>query len=431
MGAGVLLADPTEAVAARTPRVLAGAGRPRPQVGSVGDFYVDTRSGRIYGPKMRRSKKRRPWRHSVSLRGAPGAAGSPGAPGAPGAAGSAGSPGSAGYSVLHGSGPPAAELGRDGEFYVDTSTTQLYGPKAGGVWGSPASLTPAPAPSADWVPRVMRQTSAHEMVPLFQVEPYTAGSEPFQVQMRSYDNSPRGPGSINHGVWFGWNASRHAGEVGVVDDKPAIIMGFEDNYYDAGVERHTVEWYVEYWSPDGTGVQMFRPFYAQIAADTNHAHSAIITHDIGTDGDGTFIIYAGDGQNRELGDPFTIVHIYENRAEFEVDLHAKRHLLTPTIIGQDGAGGDLFIRPGSADGYVVVGSFDGLANLVTVDGGGNVTLNGGMTLQTYGAAGFTIAGEPTQPLGFFGAKPVARPDGVKPTAAGIHAALVRLGLIAG
>ncbi len=61
--------------------------------------------------------------------------------GAPGAAGPAGAQGARGYSLLSGAGPPPPGLGQDGEFYIDVATTQMYGPKAEGVWGSPTNLT--------------------------------------------------------------------------------------------------------------------------------------------------------------------------------------------------------------------------------------------------------------------------------------------------
>jgi hypothetical protein len=46
-----------------------------------------------------------------------------------------------GYSVLNGATAPSASVGEDNDFYIDTATTQLYGPKSGGVWGSPVSMT--------------------------------------------------------------------------------------------------------------------------------------------------------------------------------------------------------------------------------------------------------------------------------------------------
>jgi hypothetical protein len=45
-----------------------------------------------------------------------------------------------------GTGPPAATVGVDGAVYLDTSTGQLFGPKAGGVW--PTSPLPTPKPAA-------------------------------------------------------------------------------------------------------------------------------------------------------------------------------------------------------------------------------------------------------------------------------------------
>jgi hypothetical protein len=49
-----------------------------------------------------------------------------------------------GVPLFTGSGPPAASVGVDGAIYLDTSTGQLFGPKAGGVW-PPPSPTPPPA----------------------------------------------------------------------------------------------------------------------------------------------------------------------------------------------------------------------------------------------------------------------------------------------
>src|SRR6185437_9605298 len=88
--------------------------------------------------------------------GAPGAAGPTGATGAQGDAGPAGPTGAtgatglAGNTVLNGSGAPDNGVGVDGDFYVDTATNQLYGPKAGGAWpGSGISIVgPAGATGA-------------------------------------------------------------------------------------------------------------------------------------------------------------------------------------------------------------------------------------------------------------------------------------------
>lgn len=54
--------------------------------------------------------------------------------------GDAGADGADGRTILNGSGAPAAELGVDGDLYLDTSVHAIYGPKTGGSWGSGVSL---------------------------------------------------------------------------------------------------------------------------------------------------------------------------------------------------------------------------------------------------------------------------------------------------
>jgi microcystin-dependent protein len=45
-----------------------------------------------------------------------------------------------GKSVLNGTGVPSPALGVDGDFYIDTATETIYGPKTAGVWGPGTSL---------------------------------------------------------------------------------------------------------------------------------------------------------------------------------------------------------------------------------------------------------------------------------------------------
>lgn len=85
----------------------------------MGGFYVDS-NHHVYGPKR---------------------AGGWGEP--TGLVRSQGSTGPRDYSVLHGDGAPARTLGAAGDFYIDTLTTQLYGPNEQGVWGSPVSFARA------------------------------------------------------------------------------------------------------------------------------------------------------------------------------------------------------------------------------------------------------------------------------------------------
>lgn len=45
-----------------------------------------------------------------------------------------------GGSLLSGSGAPSGAIGVDGDYYIDTSAHNIYGPKASGAWGSPTSM---------------------------------------------------------------------------------------------------------------------------------------------------------------------------------------------------------------------------------------------------------------------------------------------------
>ena len=48
--------------------------------------------------------------------------------------------GEPGNSILNGSGAPSAGIGNNGDFYIDTLTFYMYGPKNGGIWGTPILL---------------------------------------------------------------------------------------------------------------------------------------------------------------------------------------------------------------------------------------------------------------------------------------------------
>ena len=77
--------------------------------------------------------------------GATGATGPQGATGPSG--GPTGATGATGLQILNGSGPPSTGVGVVGDFYIDISTYELYGPKFttlfGVSWGSPQSLVGA------------------------------------------------------------------------------------------------------------------------------------------------------------------------------------------------------------------------------------------------------------------------------------------------
>jgi hypothetical protein len=76
----------------------------------------------------------------AGAKGDKGAAGANGTNGTDGTNGTNGTDGTDGKSVLHGEGAPVDALdGTNGDFYIDTETDTLYGPKAGGVWPTPGT----------------------------------------------------------------------------------------------------------------------------------------------------------------------------------------------------------------------------------------------------------------------------------------------------
>jgi len=118
--------------------VLNGTGAPSNGTGTNGDFYIATDTSMLYGPKAGGV-----WPAGVSLIGPQGIQGNPGSPGSNGADGADGADGQDGRTLLNGSGAPAGGTGADGDFYIDTATYQLYGPKTAGAWGSPFDLAGA------------------------------------------------------------------------------------------------------------------------------------------------------------------------------------------------------------------------------------------------------------------------------------------------
>uniref|UniRef100_UPI00404820AC hypothetical protein n=1 Tax=Algoriphagus sp. TaxID=1872435 RepID=UPI00404820AC len=128
--------------------VLNGTANPTNQ-GVDGDFYINTNSNTLFGPKASGT-----WPSGVSLIGPQGATGSSGAAGAQGPIGLTGPAGSQGLqgptgasgaagvdgkTVLNGTTNPTNQ-GANGDFYINTATNTLFGPKAGGTWPSGFSL---------------------------------------------------------------------------------------------------------------------------------------------------------------------------------------------------------------------------------------------------------------------------------------------------
>jgi hypothetical protein len=103
--------------------LLNGAGAPAGGTGVNGDFYIRTSNWTIYGPKAAGA-----WGAGTSLVGAAGTNGTNGTNGANG------------HTVLNGSGVPAGGTGADGDFYIDTNASRIYGPKTAGAWGAGVSI---------------------------------------------------------------------------------------------------------------------------------------------------------------------------------------------------------------------------------------------------------------------------------------------------
>ena len=58
-----------------------------------------------------------------------------------------GIPGLDGKTIRNGSGVPSAGLGVDGDFYIDTASNLIYGPKTAGAWGSGVSIVGPAGPA--------------------------------------------------------------------------------------------------------------------------------------------------------------------------------------------------------------------------------------------------------------------------------------------
>jgi hypothetical protein len=101
-------------------QIHAGNGAPDPSLGDLGDFYLDQSNGDFYGPKTENG-----WGSPTNISGDDGQDGQDGEDG----------------STIHaGQGPPSGSMGKIGDFYLDKSTGDFYGPKTQNGWGTPTNL---------------------------------------------------------------------------------------------------------------------------------------------------------------------------------------------------------------------------------------------------------------------------------------------------
>ena len=125
--------------------ILNGTVAPTSGDGIIGDFWIDTTLNQLWGPKDVTG-----WNAFVSLVGPAGPVGATGTSGATGAPGADGAPGKDGRTVLNGASAPSSGDGDVGDFWIDTSLNQLWGPKDVTGWNTFVSLVgPAGANGAD------------------------------------------------------------------------------------------------------------------------------------------------------------------------------------------------------------------------------------------------------------------------------------------
>ena len=157
--------------------------------------------------------------------------------------------------------------------------------------------------SSRYVAQDIVQTAQSAPVQPFEILFADGLNTPFEIRAIDYDNAGVGAGTANHLVFFGFNTGRHATGP-VTANKPAWMMGMEDNYFaNGGDEKYGPEWYVQYYSPDGSSQVMFRPFYARVlGSDSNTPAGAINISNIGpSNGGGSFRVNGGAQSTGDTG----------------------------------------------------------------------------------------------------------------------------------
>ncbi|MGH8989784.1 MAG: hypothetical protein ACRDXC_14515 [Acidimicrobiales bacterium] len=136
--------------------LLSGSRLPTVHLGTTGDFYFRTGTDQLFGPKDIHVVH--PW-GAVGIPLAQARLRGPAGPAGPkGPSGSQGPKGTPGTSILSGGTAPTTQ-GTTGDFYLDTSTETLYGPKASGRWpATGASLVGSPGTSGAQTTVVRRAT---------------------------------------------------------------------------------------------------------------------------------------------------------------------------------------------------------------------------------------------------------------------------------
>jgi hypothetical protein len=104
--------------------IHSGTSAPSSLTGENGDYFIDYLSWNVYGPKAADV-----WPAGIDMIGTSGLPGNDGLDG---------------NSLLNGVSDPVGGDGEDGDFYINTATVMLFGPKTGGVWPAGISLIGTP-----------------------------------------------------------------------------------------------------------------------------------------------------------------------------------------------------------------------------------------------------------------------------------------------
>jgi len=93
------------------------------------------------------------WQNAGPIVGPTGPTGAPGGPTGP--TGAPGSAGPVGPGILSGVLPPTSDVGIDGQFYIDTASSTLYGPKTSGAWPAGVRCVGPTGPTGSTGPAVL------------------------------------------------------------------------------------------------------------------------------------------------------------------------------------------------------------------------------------------------------------------------------------
>lgn len=125
--------------------ILNGTSAPTSSTVAIdGDYFLNTTTKELFGPRTTVNNIAF-WGTGISLKGDTGEKGDKGDAGNQGAAGQDGAQGPRGFSVLNGAANPvdgAAPSGDgvDGDFWINRTTWQIFGPKNSGLWGAGYTL---------------------------------------------------------------------------------------------------------------------------------------------------------------------------------------------------------------------------------------------------------------------------------------------------